>query len=291
MNKLIYVLPLMACCWQCTSKSSNNTKQQIAQTEVKETIAPTHEQSKAVEVTTVESISDKDEPSAKERFDFTHFEELKTLTISKTVVVKYNPKETKIINKEAGKLPKDHPLYDGEFGFYDMIIMEFKLDVNNSESYLLRHTWGPSNDPSFSVHTASDGKCVGSVHGTQIFIPGNSSVYGQGVENACFNLKQKYAFINNKLEAVSQPYYYAGLKTKTQKTIKLYSDDAMTNVLATIPPKYDVEVLMAAADQKGGASMDKFLIKTSFGLVGWATVKTFGMPDEVDIKELQYLGD
>jgi hypothetical protein len=216
------------------------------------------------------------------------FSYLKTLDVSEGVVVKYNPKGTEVINKEAGDLPEGHFLYEEEGpGVLDRVVMQVRLNQNSSINYYLVFSWGPSGDPCYRLYNANNKKYIGSVHGTNIYIPGNGKLYSHGKENACFELKQKYELRDDKLYAVRQPFYDVGLKTKTQKAIKIYSDKEQTEVLASLPVNYDVEVLLADGD----AINELFLLKTSFGLVGWVKVKTYGKPDVVDIKGLQFYGD
>ena len=62
----------------------------------------------------------------------------------------------------------------------------------------------------------------------------------------------------------------------------MYSDKNKREVIAGIPPEYNIEVLLYDKDTR------LFLIRTEFGLTGWVEVSTFG---KIDIEGLYFAGD
>ncbi len=167
--------------------------------------------------------------------------------------------------------------YDGQ----PVIFVQLK---HGGEKYLLVYDEGPSEDPGFFFYKKEDGDYVDKfeVYADKIFITGTGFVYTAGHTNQYYDKRRKFKFIGTELIEVKQPYYYVGLKTKTVRPIKIYSDHACTKILASLPADYEVEVVAADSND------EKYLVKTSFGLVGW-----WKLDDDYNgsIKDLTFRGD
>ena len=97
-----------------------------------------------------------------------------------------------------------------------------------------------------------------------------------------FNKMRKYTLTANVINEVKQPYYYVGLNTETTKSIKIFSSKRLENVVASLPKNSPIEVVI---------NEDEFyLIKTSFGLIGWVKIPECIISD-TPIKGLYYAGD
>ncbi len=219
------------------------------------------------------------------------FSYLKTLNVNESTAIKYDEASCTIINKSNKEMPKGHPLRDevieGDYFRETQIMMKFKMDKNQDKTYWLESLdlGDPAySDPGFIIYDAETGKELYSVSATTIIIPGNGKVYVANKNNVWHSSYKKYTFKNNKLQEVKQPFYYLGVKSTTQKALRLFVDKQLTRQLAYLPANNAVEVLLQADD-------GKYLIKTSFGLIGWAKLDVWvNAPGEASIKGFEKVG-
>lgn len=176
------------------------------------------------------------------------------------VFIYYNVNTSKLLNQTVESFK--HP--DSA-----LRVLETKLDTTKEEIYTIDFDDGPSGDPEFIIHRKVDKSFdnIGSFTGTELIVPGDGSIYVSGEENRYFNMRRKYLLKNGRLKEVIQPYYYVGLKTVNSQPLDLYADRSYTEKVTNLPAKSEIEVLMASANDE--YSYD-FLIKTSYGLLGWA---------------------
>ena len=215
------------------------------------------------------------------------FSYLETFSINDEITIHYDKSSATLINWQRKDLPEENPLYTNGFGADDILVLDLKLDKASDISYYLVFSYGPSADPSFIFYEQKTNIAIKTFHGLDIYIPGNNVVYIAGHTNNYFNERKKFTFKNNTFTEVEQPYYYVGLKTKTLNPVNLYADKALNHKIAHLPANYSIEVLVADTKGKSG---NLYLIKTSFGLVGWAKIKTeqnYGS----DIEGIFYSGD
>lgn len=220
------------------------------------------------------------------------FAYLETLKIANDwITVHYDKTSATIINKNLADLQEGHLLRvtDGP-AMENILVLEFTMSSQPKDKYALVFSAGPSADPAFLVYDAKNWEIKGTFPGTDIYIPGTNSVYVTGKENNCFNKKSKYVFTQNMFIEAIQPFYYVGLQTKTLKPMVLYSDQNLTHQLASLPGNYAIEVVMA---ENGNAynPVLKYLIKTSFGLVGWAEINGFNNGNGYQVEGIKYMGD
>ncbi len=203
-----------------------------------------------------------------------------------TVHLYVDKHKTEIFNQKLSELNKNHPLYTSEDCESGMTLLAITSIDNSSRKYAIVYGFCP--EPEFHLYSASDlSKFYGAVGGVNMYIPGNGSLYVSGHLNSNFDRKVKLKFENNELKEVKQPLYYVGLKTKTLKPITLYQTKEFKNVVANLPENYRVEVLLA---ETGYRHEDYYLIKTDFGLVGWAKIKA-GQYSAIDIEGIYFNGD
>lgn len=205
------------------------------------------------------------------------------------VSVKYNKSTSELINIERDKLNSDHPLYIDYNEMNELLVGVFQLDnYKNSECFLV-YSPGPSADPAFFFYDSKNKDPFFSLSCEEIIIPSNGNIYCNNRINRTFAEKRKYKFNLNKFIEVEQPFYYVGLKTKTNDTITLYKDMNLSEAVASIPANFEIEVLLNVNDLK---HRNLFLIKSSFGLVGWTKIENFdGFGAKPTIEELYFLGD
>lgn len=179
------------------------------------------------------------------------------------IFIYYNTKISKILKYQIES--SDHP-------GVALRAIETKLDSTSKDKYIIDYDAGPSGDPHFIIYRKenTDITQVGSYPGTQLIVPGDGSIYVSGEANDFFDKRRKYFLNGKKLEEVRQPYYYVGLKTTNTQAIDVYGDRSYQNKVAHLPSNSDVEVLIAI--KKAEYNYD-YLIKSPFGLVGWATAE------------------
>ena len=217
-----------------------------------------------------------------------YFPNLKKILVDKdmNVFVKYDPSCTTLFNKKLSALAKTDPLYsDDEMMGEDIKLLETCLTPNCKERYTVVFSYGPSADPSFLFYkTSNPDEAVFVSWGMQLYLTANGFFYISGHTNNTYDARRKFKIANDTISEVVQPYHYVGLKTRTKQAITLYSDDNMKNIVAQLPPKYPIEVLLADQSEEF-----KYLIKTDFGLVGWVKFDMIYMDDQIE--GLYYSGD
>jgi len=148
------------------------------------------------------------------------------------------------------------------------------------------YTEAPSDDPTFIA--VYKGRIILEESGTTLHFKGNT-LYIEGNANSYFDKKRKFQFVNNNYQEVIQPFYHIGMSGKLNYPIKIYKTDNFLEKIAYLPKDYKIEVLLG---QTGGEynDLEKVLIKTEFGLIGWFNFKdiAFGKPL---IDGLQFHGD
>lgn len=172
------------------------------------------------------------------------------------------------------------------FKYEDRTTLIGNWNVNDSTKVEIHYTEAPSDDPRFIA--VLDGNVILEETGSILHFKGNI-LYIEGKANSFFDKKRKFQFVKNTFKEVNQPFYHIGIKGRLNFAIEIYQTDQFKKKLAALPKDYKIEVLVG---QTGGEynSLEKVLIKTEFGLVGWFNFKdiAFGQPL---IDGLYYHGD
>lgn len=201
------------------------------------------------------------------------FQNLDSIKIGGGISVLYNKATTKILNKDTVQ----------ESNYHFTIVLQTKLDVNDTENYRLVFDEGPSADPHFIIYDKTMKTELLNTGGTNIIIPSNGFIYVSGHTNNMFNCRKKYKYKNGTIEGVQQPFSYVGLETVALKDIIIYSDILYKQEVARVPANSQVTVLL-------NSGVD-YLIKTPFGLVGWIRIEEDAHWGGSTIKGLYYAGD
>jgi len=171
-------------------------------------------------------------------------------------------------------------------GHRDFVIpvLETRIDERQKKQYIVGYTGGMSADPTFLIAPKDTELDKGEgFAGTELFLPGTGSIYVSGHTNNCFNERRKYVLKAGKFTEVKQPLLYVGLETNALKNITIYSDKELTQTVASLPKGSPLTVLINDGSY--------FLVKTSFGLVGWIRYPCDGIVTSPAIEGLYYLGD
>jgi len=206
---------------------------------------------------------------------FDHLTSVKPIDASPVLEIKYNPKNSKVIKKPA----TDPMLEEGS-----ILVLETKISSGGSKTHQIYYNPGPSEDPTYEIFekSGSTNQHLGSISGWKLVIPGNGNLYVSGHTNNLFDQKKKFTLSEGKITEIKQPYYYVGITSKTLKPITLYADKELTKKLAFLPAGYQCEILI---NEK-----ETFLIRTPFGLTGWAKINTQVAEPRI-FKEIYYAGD
>lgn len=189
---------------------------------------------------------------------------------------------------EANKI-KISKILDDFYKNEDEMIMPLafvSIDLASKTEILIGYSEGASEDPEFWFYKKGETgfRSLKSIYGKQIFISGNGNIYVSGHTNNMFNKRRKFKYENSTIREIEQPFYFVGLQTKTLKTIKIHSDKSLTKILATLPADSPIEIVAAEYANE----CQYFLIKTSFGLLGWWKLDNF---NSREIDKLFYAGD
>ncbi len=165
---------------------------------------------------------------------------------------------------------------------YDLI--KVKINTKEKQVFSIHFSWGPSDDPQYLIYKEGKEKeaPLDVLYGYELYIPGNGYLYTAGHVNSFFDLRQKYKVEKDSIREIQQPYKYVGIKTALNKPITLFESIEYKNKIASLPKGAPVEVLVYQEE-------NHFLIKTSFGLVGWWEMDQH-LRSEI-INELYFAGD
>ena len=142
-------------------------------------------------------------------------------------------------------------------------------NINDKTKIEFHYTEAPSDDPTF-IAVYND-IIILEEAGSTLHFKGNT-IYIEGNANSYFDKKRKFQFIDNSYQEVNQPFYQIGIKGLLNYPIQIYKTDKFIEKVAYLPKDYEVEVLLG---QTGGEynDLEKVLIKTEFGLIGWFNFK------------------
>jgi len=99
-----------------------------------------------------------------------------------------------------------------------------------------------------------------------ICVPGRDALYTQVYKNKySVEIRNKFASVGSTYKEVKQEYYYVGRESKVNSVVSLYLHDMKTKI-ATINEGARVLVL--------GWELDRAILKTRYGLIGWANLET-----------------
>lgn len=207
-------------------------------------------------------------------------------------ILAYNAITSKVINKKRSELKKSHPLfmYDDALESKDKLLLQTTLGKNESNKYYVAFTEGPSGDPAFYlIKQESPNKVWAELSGTALVLPSNDYVYIANRFNNTFTQRKKYSYLQTGLTQINQPYYYVGLKTQTLKPVTLYADQGETKVVAKLPKKSKIEILLTDG-KRDKQYRTSFLAATPFGLVGWIWVSQSQYFSN-EVEGISYWGD
>jgi hypothetical protein len=188
-------------------------------------------------------------------------------------VLRYVKAESTIIDR-VRMLEELDPSMAGS-GMSEHLIVDTKIEAKSKETYRIAFSIDPSMDPHFSIYRLKeDGseEFIEQLPGLGMAIPGNGCLYTWGHTNNYFNERRKYRWEGGKPVEAKQPFYYAGLKTKTLKPVVLHTDRDYKEVVTRLPAGAEVEVVLGKDED--------FLIKTPAGLLGWISFAEVGWIEE-----------
>ncbi len=202
------------------------------------------------------------------------FNYLKTIKVDEYAYVHYNPEFTTIINKDIS-----------QYNIKIIQVLKTKINESDSHNYTIDYSQGPSADPGFLFYR-NQGDSLKQIgyykNGLELFIPSNGYVYISGHTDNMYDQRKKYKVHFDDLVEIKQPYYYVGIKSKLEDFLEIYSDLNYKTSIGKLPIGAPVTVLLNIDDD--------YLIKTSFGLVGWAKIPPTPFKGKI-IEEIYFAGD
>lgn len=144
---------------------------------------------------------------------------------------------------------------------------------------------GPSWDPgcTFSQEVKNGTlKEIIHIYGLRFALPGNGNIYVEGHNDTMFNIRKKFTWREGSFEEVKQPYKYVGLTTTTRDSIQIFSSQEYNQTVASLPKGAALTVLVNDGDN--------YLIKTTFGLLGWVKIPESSQEDS-PISGIYWNGD
>lgn len=187
-------------------------------------------------------------------------------------------------------LTAPHPdahAYD-EAGVYASRPLRTRIVPTEAQDFVVDCDSGGSWDPGCTIMREDRGelKEVVGIRGLRFIFPGNGSIYVDGHNDNMFNVRRKFEWRDGTFVEVKQPFLYVGLRSTAKKELTLFETDALAgNVVAKIPANSPVEVLVAKHPPKPDEQPRLYLVRTSFGLTGWARI------EQGDVEGIEYAGD
>ncbi len=133
--------------------------------------------------------------------------------------------------------------------------------------YLLHYDDGESDDPTFIVESPAWGQEV-YLYGEKLFVSAGGNFYLTTRNGNAYNLRQKYALTDTGLKEVQQSFYLVDMTCPTTGFTQLYqSPCGGGKKVAAVPAGSQVRVLLQ--DPNSTCDQPQYLVKTSFGLLGW----------------------
>lgn len=204
------------------------------------------------------------------------FPDLKKIKVDESVYVYYQTSMCRVMNE----------VVPNEANIREVNVLVARLIPASLDSFLVTYNEGPSADPCFIIYRVDKDttKMLSyAIDGLSLFIPGNGFLYVSGHTDNMYDTHRKFKVTRDTLLEVTQPFYYVGLKSVTIKEIEIYSDTTLSNSVAILPKGSNVEIVL----NKSG---NYYLLKTPFGLLGWAKIDGTGYGDSA-IKGLFFAGD
>ncbi|MYM61944.1 hypothetical protein [Pseudomaricurvus sp. HS19] len=133
--------------------------------------------------------------------------------------------------------------------------------------YLLHYDEGASDDPTFIVESPSWGQEV-YLYGEKLFVSAGGNFYLTTRNGNAYNVRQKYSLTDSGLKEVPQSFYLVDMTCPTTGFTQLYqSPCGGGKKVAAVPAGSEVRVLLQ--DPNSACDQPQYLVKTSFGLLGW----------------------
>lgn len=178
-----------------------------------------------------------------------------------------------IVYNEPLDLPYQY-LEDGKYsvGTPTVKLIETRLRENTTKTHFI--TFGPIDGfaVGFTIFESTiPHKIIGQIYSRQIVVPGNGFIYSIERENMNFFVKKKYKIEEGAITEIEQPFYGVDLESYTLNPVTIYKDEELTQPIATIPKNGRIKILIAK-DPSEATTL--YLVQTSFGLVGWAKLRS-----------------
>lgn len=180
----------------------------------------------------------------------------------------YSPNTFIPIGIFCDKLPHGNPCYIAENPEQYYFIGCYKNSLMK-EPYYIIFIPGINDDPSFLI-TNSKNEPIRIDFANEMCINDLGFIYLAGRSEKMYYQRIKLHLTENGVREIPQPYYYVGIKDKLLEAIVLYSEKEGGEIVAKLPKGYEVEVLLAEGSSYSKKEISKYyLVRTSFGLVGW----------------------
>jgi hypothetical protein len=205
--------------------------------------------------------------------------------------VAYENREAKLVNRKRCDLDASHPLFvNDELEADDILVMQMKIGEKDRQIFYILFSEGPSADPGFYfIKTDRPNEVWADMPGTALALYGNGVAYVSNRCNNMFTKRTKYLFSDTGIMEVHQPYFYVGLSTHTLAPLTLFDSPKENQIIAQLPKGTPVEVLLTD-DARDERRRTCFLIKTPFGLLGWAWIPETQYKAET-IEGISFWGD
>lgn len=220
------------------------------------------------------------------------FPNLSSIQINKIYKVSFNydPQTTKLINIPCYLLDRKNPFFCHKDSDYEARTLVGKYKNKKMlDSLEICFIEGASADPEFEIYK-KNGKKIGSITCLDFYITETGAIYTSGHTNSMFDKRRKFQILNDTILEVQQPFRYIGLKGRTLKPITLYQDKIGKGIVAQLPAKYEIEILLSESTGKDFDTEQNYLVKTEFGLIGWLRISDDDVSEPI-LKEFYYAGD
>jgi len=165
-----------------------------------------------------------------------------------------------------------------------IIVMQTKLTADSGQQFLVVYDEGPSVDPTFMIYLGHQlqGEPALEVFALTLILPGNGQVYAAGHTNNMYDQRRKFVFANRTFQEAVQPFYAVNVSGQLDAPVTLMAERGNSARVGFLPAGSNVDVLLNKDDW--------YLLRTPFGLTGWARIDPSPAPGSPVIG-LYYAGD
>ena len=203
----------------------------------------------------------------------------------------YSEQSTRLILRTRGQLPVTHPLFEQDADSADgrtLLLAEFSTGPDASDRYVATFDEGPSTDPEFCFHSATDLHAAGCIPGEVLAIlpSGILSVFQR--TNSHFPKRSTWRLLAGAVVEAKPAAYSVDLATVALNPLEVFDKPAGGEIIGHLQKGTSIRVLTTDGEERQGWLV--YLIRAKSGLRGYVRVGVAQCPTAT-LRNLCWFGD